>query len=160
MTASVRSEGVSKRFGTYLALEDISLTIAAGEFFALLGGSCCGKTTLLRMLAGFEEPIAGRILIDGQDMAGVPPYARPINMMFQSYALFPHMNVAQNVGYGLRFDTAMPKAARATRVAEMLDLVQLTAFATRRPDQLSGGQRQRVAVAPRTGECPKAVAAG
>ena len=98
----VRIEGVSKRFGTFLAVDDVSLTIAKGEIFGLLGGSGCGKTTLLRMLAGFEEPTEGRIWLDGQDMTGVPPYERPVNMMFQSYALFPHMTVEKNIAYGLK----------------------------------------------------------
>jgi putrescine transport system ATP-binding protein len=154
VTATIQIEGVRKVFGTYPALEEISLEIAAGEFFALLGGSGCGKTTLLRILAGFEEPSAGRVLIDGQDMAGVPPYARPVNIMFQSYALFPHMTVEQNVGYGLRFD-AMTRTARRDRVAQMLDLVKLGDFAARRPDQLSGGQRQRVALARSLAKAPK-----
>ena len=153
MTAvSVRA--VSKAFGSYTALHDINIDVVQGAFFALLGGSGCGKTTLLRILAGFEEPTSGRVLIDGQEMAGVPPYARPVNMMFQSYALFPHMTVAENVGYGLRFQPGS-KAVRAARVAEMLDLVQLSDFARRRPDQLSGGQRQRVALARALAKAPK-----
>ena len=124
----------------------MSLDIAKGELFALLGGSGCGKTTLLRMLAGFETPTAGRIFIDGQDMTGVPPYERPVNMMFQSYALFPHMTVEKNVGYGLKHDP-MTEAQRQDRVSEMLDLVQLAELGARKPHQLSGGQRQRVALA-------------
>jgi putrescine transport system ATP-binding protein len=139
-------ERVSKRFGAVAAVDDLSLAVAAGEFFALLGPSGCGKTTLLRLLAGFEMPDAGRILIDGVDMTGVPPYARPVNMMFQSYALFPHMSVAQNVGFGLRQEK-LPRAAIRERVAAMLDLVQMSALADRRPSQLSGGQKQRVALA-------------
>jgi len=142
----VRIEGLTKRFGAITAVDGVDLDIARGELFALLGGSGCGKTTLLRMLAGFETPDAGRILIDGQDMTGVPPHLRPVNMMFQSYALFPHMDVAENVGYGLRRE-GVTRPAIATRVAEALEQVRLTDFATRRPSQLSGGQRQRVALA-------------
>jgi putrescine transport system ATP-binding protein len=153
MTA-VSIQGVGKVFGTYTALHDINLDVDRGDFFALLGGSGCGKTTLLRILAGFEDPTVGRVMIDGQDVAGVPPYARPVNMMFQSYALFPHMTVAENIGYGLRFQQGS-KAARSARVAEMLDLVQLADFARRRPDQLSGGQRQRVALARALAKAPK-----
>ncbi|MGP1397030.1 MAG: ABC transporter ATP-binding protein [Inquilinaceae bacterium] len=142
----VRIERVSKRFGDFTAVDQVSLTIHEGEFFSLLGGSGCGKTTLLRMLAGFEEPSDGAIFIDGVDMAGVPPYARPVNMMFQSYALFPHMSVAQNVAFGLRQDR-VPRAEIKDRVAEALALVQLGALGGRKPHQLSGGQRQRVALA-------------
>ncbi|OFX02408.1 MAG: hypothetical protein A3D94_06430 [Alphaproteobacteria bacterium RIFCSPHIGHO2_12_FULL_66_14] len=142
----VRIEGLSKRFGAVTAVDNVDLDVAPGELFALLGGSGCGKTTLLRLLAGFETPDAGRIFIDGQDMTGVPPHLRPVNMMFQSYALFPHMNVAENVGYGLRRDgVAKPEIAR--RVGEALDLVRLADLGQRRPAQLSGGQRQRVALA-------------
>ncbi|HEX3500131.1 MAG TPA: ATP-binding cassette domain-containing protein [Stellaceae bacterium] len=137
---------VTKRFGAFAAVDDVSVTVESGEFFALLGPSGCGKTTLLRLLAGFETPDAGCILIDGVDMTGVPPYARPVNMMFQSYALFPHMSVAQNVGFGLRQE-GVAKAALRERVAAMLDLVQMTDFSGRKPSQLSGGQRQRVALA-------------
>ena len=150
----IRVEGVSKSFGKFVAVNNVSLEIAKGEMFALLGGSGCGKTTLLRMLAGFESPSAGRILIDGQDMTGVQPYDRPVNMMFQSYALFPHMTVEGNVGYGLRHD-AVSKAQRADRVREMLDLVQLMPYAGRKPHQLSGGQRQRVALARALAKQPK-----
>jgi putrescine transport system ATP-binding protein len=142
----IRIADVSKSFGAFTAVDGVSLEIAQGELFALLGGSGCGKTTLLRMLAGFEAPTSGRILIDGQDMAGIPPYERPVNMMFQSYALFPHMTVEANVGYGLKHE-AMTAEQRRARVAEMLDLVQLSPFAGRKPHQLSGGQRQRVALA-------------
>jgi putrescine transport system ATP-binding protein len=138
--------GVSKRFGALAAVDNVSLEIGRGEFFALLGPSGCGKTTLLRMLAGFETPDQGRILIDGIDMTEVPPYARPVNMMFQSYALFPHMSVRQNVAFGLRQER-VPKAAIRERVAAVLDLVQMGALGERRPHQLSGGQRQRVALA-------------
>ncbi len=144
--AIVSVTDLSKRFGPVIAVDRVDLEIRRGELFALLGGSGCGKTTLLRMLAGFEAPDAGRILIDGQDMTGVPPYRRPVNMMFQSYALFPHMDVAANVGYGLRRD-GLPKAEIGRRVAEALEQVRLSDYAARRPAQLSGGQRQRVALA-------------
>jgi putrescine transport system ATP-binding protein len=139
-------EQVTKRFGDFVAVNDVSLNIYQTELFCLLGGSGCGKTTLLRMLAGFEEPSNGRILIDGVDMADIPPYERPVNMMFQSYALFPHMSVAQNVGFGLKMERK-PKDEIAERVAAMLKLVRLSEFAQRKPHQLSGGQRQRVALA-------------
>jgi len=141
-------EGVVKRYpnASAPAVAGVSFALAAGEFFALLGPSGCGKTTLLRLLAGFEQPDAGRILIDGQDMAGVPPYARPVNMMFQSYALFPHMSAADNIAFGLRQD-GLPRAEIASRVAAMLDLVKLAPLAGRKPQQLSGGEKQRVALA-------------
>ena len=142
----VRIEGLTKRFGAITAVDGVDLEIRRGELFALLGGSGCGKTTLLRMLAGFEVPDGGRIVIDGQDMTGVPPHLRPVNMMFQSYALFPHMDVAANVGYGLRREGVRAPEI-ATRVAEALELVKLADHAARRPAQLSGGQRQRVALA-------------
>jgi putrescine transport system ATP-binding protein len=142
----IRIDDVSKKFGEFVAVNDVSLSIYQGEIFCLLGGSGCGKTTLLRMLAGFETPTEGRIFIDGQDMAGVPPYKRPVNMMFQSYALFPHMTVEQNVAFGLKQE-GMPKAEIAQRVSEMLALVKLQEFTKRKPHQLSGGQRQRVALA-------------
>ena len=142
----IRIENVSKHFDGFPAVNDVSLDIYKGELFSILGGSGCGKTTLLRMLAGFERPTAGRILIDGADMTDVPPYQRPVNMMFQSYAIFPHMTVADNVAYGLKKE-GMPKSETRARVAEMLELVQLTEFARRKPGQLSGGQRQRVALA-------------
>jgi putrescine transport system ATP-binding protein len=142
----VEIERVTKTFGDFKAVDDVSLKIYKGEIFCLLGASGCGKTTLLRMLGGFEMPSSGRILIDGEDMTGVPPYERPVNMMFQSYALFPHMNVEQNVAFGLKQDR-VPKAEIAERVATMLELVKLGGFAKRRPHQLSGGQRQRVALA-------------
>ena len=151
----LRIEHVSKSFGTFKAVIDVSLTVGKGEIFSLLGGSGCGKTTLLRMLAGFEQPTAGRIFLDGRDMAGVPPWDRPVHMMFQSYAIFPHMSVEANVGYGLKHEKGLSKAARADRVAEMLDLVQLTQFAHRRPHQISGGQRQRVALARALARQPK-----
>jgi len=142
----VKIEGIAKRYGTVQAVDGVDLTIERGELFALLGGSGCGKTTLLRILAGLETPDSGRIVIDGQDMTGVPAHRRPVNMMFQSYALFPHMNVAANVGYGLRRE-GLPKPEIATRVTEALALVQLQTLGDRRPSQLSGGQRQRVALA-------------
>ena len=142
----VRIEGLAKRFGAVVAVAEVDLDIERGELFALLGGSGCGKTTLLRMLAGFETPDAGRVLIDGQDMTGVPPHLRPVNMMFQSYALFPHMSVADNVGYGLRRE-GVARAETDRRVAEALEQVKLADYAERRPAQLSGGQRQRVALA-------------
>ena len=142
----VRIEGLTRRFGPIVAVDRVDLEIARGELFALLGGSGCGKTTLLRMLAGFETPDEGRLFIDGQDMTDVPPYRRPVNMMFQSYALFPHMDVAANVGYGLRRD-GVKGPEIAERVAEILTLVHLQDHAKRKPSQLSGGQRQRVALA-------------
>ena len=142
----VRIEGLTKRFGRIVAVDRVDLEIARGELFALLGGSGCGKTTLLRMLAGFETPDEGRLFLDGQDMTDVPPYRRPVNMMFQSYALFPHMDVAANVGYGLRRD-GVKAPEIAERVAEILKLVHLQDHAKRKPSQLSGGQRQRVALA-------------
>ena len=152
MTAKGRSEpflridAVVKDFGEARAVDQVSLDIARGEIFALLGASGCGKTTLLRMLAGFETPSAGRIVLNGQDLSGLPPYARPINMMFQSYALFPHLTVWDNIAFGLRRD-GLPKAQVSERVEAMLKLVQLQGFAKRRPHQLSGGQQQRVALA-------------
>ena len=150
----VRLDGVAKRFGGVTAVDDVSLSIERGAFFALLGPSGCGKTTLLRMLAGFEQPDRGRILIDGTDVAGVPPYARPTNMMFQSYALFPHMTAAENVGFGLRQER-LPRATIEARVWAMLDLVQLRRLAARKPHQLSGGERQRVALARALAKEPK-----
>jgi putrescine transport system ATP-binding protein len=142
----VRFEGVSKRFAGAAAVDGVSLDIFEGEFFALLGPSGCGKTTLLRLLAGFETPDAGRILLDGHDIAPMPPYRRPVNMMFQSYALFPHLTVERNVAFGLKQD-GLSKPEIAARVAEMLALVKLEGLAARKPHQLSGGQRQRVALA-------------
>ncbi|RLP22976.1 ABC transporter ATP-binding protein [Mesorhizobium sp. YM1C-6-2] len=147
-------ENVTKVFGDFTAVDDLSLTIFEKEFFALLGGSGSGKSTLLRMLAGFDEPTKGRILLDGQDLAGIPPYRRPLNMMFQSYALFPHMTVEANIAFGLKQE-GMPKADIAARVAEMLKLVKLEQFAKRKPHQLSGGQRQRVALARSVAKRPK-----
>jgi putrescine transport system ATP-binding protein len=142
----VRFEGVSKRFSDVAALERVSLDIFEGEFFALLGPSGCGKTTLLRLLAGLETPDDGRVLLDGADLARVPPYRRPVNMMFQSYALFPHLSVAGNVAFGLEQER-LPKAEIAARVAQILALVKLEGLGRRRPHQLSGGERQRVALA-------------
>jgi len=142
----VQIENVTKAFGSHYAVDDVSLEIYQGEFFSLLGASGCGKTTLLRMLAGLETPNAGRIMIDGADMTHVPPYRRPVNMMFQSYALFPHMTVEQNIAFGLKQEGAS-KAQIKERVEDMLNLVRLDKFAKRRPHQLSGGQRQRVALA-------------
>jgi putrescine transport system ATP-binding protein len=142
----VRIENVTKRFGEFVAVDNVSLSVFKGEIFCLLGGSGCGKTTLLRMLAGFENPTSGRLFIDGQDMAGIPPYDRPVNMMFQSYALFPHMSVQKNIAFGLEQEK-LSRSEIDKRVAEMLDIVKLSAFAQRKPHQLSGGQRQRVALA-------------
>jgi putrescine transport system ATP-binding protein len=138
--------GVTKEFDGYKAVNDVTLDVGKGEIFALLGSSGCGKSTLLRMLAGFETPTAGRIVLDGRDLAGLPPYERPINMMFQSYALFPHLSVADNIAFGLRRE-GMPAAEIAARVEAMLRLVQLGKYARRKPHQLSGGQQQRVALA-------------
>jgi len=142
----VRFEAVTKRFGSVVAVEALSLDIGHVEFFALLGPSGCGKTTLLRMLAGFETPTEGRILLDGEDIVSVQPHRRPVNMMFQSYALFPHLTVEGNIGFGLRQES-VARGEIADRVAEMLALVRLQGFGARRIDQLSGGQRQRVALA-------------
>ena len=133
------TEKVVKRFDEALAVDEVSLSIAQGEIFALLGSSGCGKSTLLRMLAGFEKPTSGRILLGGQDVAQMPPYERPINMMFQSYALFPHLNIWENVAFGLKRE-GCPKEELKRRVGEMLDLVQLGDYARRKPHQLSGGQ--------------------
>ena len=137
---------IVKDFGAVRAVDSVSLDIARGEIFALLGSSGCGKTTLLRMLAGFETPTSGQIILNGRNIAGLPPYARPINMMFQSYALFPHLSVWDNIAFGLRRD-GLPKAEIATRVEGMLRLVKLERFGNRKPHQLSGGQQQRVALA-------------
>ncbi|HWV09527.1 MAG TPA: polyamine ABC transporter ATP-binding protein [Pseudomonas sp.] len=150
----VKIERVTKKFDETVAVDDVSLTINKGEIFALLGGSGSGKSTLLRMLAGFERPTEGRIFLDGQDITDLPPYERPINMMFQSYALFPHMSVADNIAFGLKQDK-MPKEQIDARVAEMLKLVQMTQYAKRKPHQLSGGQRQRVALARSLAKSPK-----
>ncbi len=145
-TPFIKIEGLSKRFGSFTAVDDVSLDIFKGELFGLLGGSGCGKTTLLRMLAGFETPTSGSIFIDGADMTHVPPYERPVNMMFQSYALFPHMSVEKNIAYGLKRD-GVNRSEISDRVAEMLKMVELSEFGRRKPSQLSGGQRQRVALA-------------
>jgi putrescine transport system ATP-binding protein len=139
-------ESISKSFGAFTAVDSVNLRIYKGEMFALVGASGCGKTTLLRMLAGFADPSSGRILIEGVDMTHVPPHERPVNMMFQSYALFPHMTVEQNVGYGLRRLT-LEGTVRTKRIQDALDMVQLGSMAKRKPHQLSGGQRQRVALA-------------
>ncbi|WP_127599336.1 ABC transporter ATP-binding protein [Nitratireductor alexandrii] len=147
-------DNITKKFGDFTAVDSLSLDIYEREFFALLGASGCGKSTLLRMLAGFEAPTSGRILLDGQDLAGIPPYRRPVNMMFQSYALFPHMSVEQNIAFGLKQD-GMAKADIEKRVGEMLKLVKLEQFAKRKPHQLSGGQRQRVALARSVAKRPK-----
>jgi putrescine transport system ATP-binding protein len=147
-------KNVTKKFGDFTAVDNLSLDIYNREFFALLGASGCGKSTLLRMLAGFEQPTTGEIVLDGQNMAGTPPYRRPVNMMFQSYALFPHMSVEKNIAFGLRQD-GMPKAEIDDRVAQMLKLVKLEQFAKRKPNQLSGGQRQRVALARSLAKRPK-----
>lgn len=142
----LRIEGLSKQFGAYAAVDRLSLDIYQGEFFALLGPSGCGKTTLLRLIAGLERPNAGRIVLDGADVSAVPPHRRPVNMMFQSYALFPHLSVAGNVAFGLKQE-GLPAAEIAERVAAMLKLVKLEDFGRRRTHELSGGQRQRVALA-------------
>src|SRR5690242_9010482 len=145
--AYVRIENITKRFGDFVAVNNVSLKIYKGEIFCLLGGSGCGKSTLLRMMAGFEEPSSGSIFLDGQDMAGIPPYERPVNMMFQSYALFPHMTVEKNIAFGLEQEKGLSRADIATRVTDILEIVKLSPFAVRKPHQLSGGQRQRVALA-------------
>jgi putrescine transport system ATP-binding protein len=142
----LRIEGLTKRFGRSAAVNHLSLDIYEGEFFALLGPSGCGKTTLLRLIAGFERPNGGRIVLDGVDLASVPPYRRPVNMMFQSYALFPHLNVEANIAFGLKQE-GLPKPEIASRVADMLALIKLEGFGGRKPHELSGGQRQRVALA-------------
>ncbi|WP_333834611.1 ABC transporter ATP-binding protein [Rubrimonas sp.] len=141
---SIRNVG--KSFGSFSAIEDVSMDIREGEFFSLLGASGCGKTTLLRMLAGFETPTRGEILIDGQPMAGVPPFERPVNMVFQNYAIFPHLNVRDNIGYGLR-RLRLSRRRRHEMIDEMLALVRLEGYGDRRSDALSGGQRQRIALA-------------
>ncbi|PZN99318.1 MAG: polyamine ABC transporter ATP-binding protein [Hyphomicrobiales bacterium] len=150
----VEFRGVTKRFGAVTAVSELSLSLYPREFFALLGPSGCGKTTLMRMLAGFETPDEGQILIDGIDITAVPPHLRPVNMMFQSYALFPHLSVAGNIAYGLKRE-GLPRAEIARRVEEMLALVKLGGLGRRKPDQLSGGQRQRVALARALAKRPK-----
>src|SRR6202047_4665184 len=146
--------GVSKHFGTIAAVDDVSLSVERGAFYALLGPSGCGKTTLLRVIAGFETPDSGRIVIDGVDVTGLPPYARPVNMMFQSYALFPHLDVAGNIAFGLKQE-GMERRRRAARGAEMLALVEMSDYARRRPHELSGGQKQRVALARALAKMPR-----
>jgi putrescine transport system ATP-binding protein len=148
----LRLQDVSKRFGGHRAVDAVTLDLEPGEFFCLLGPSGCGKSTLLRMIAGFEAPTAGRICLGEQDLTGLPPHRRPVNMMFQSYALFPHMSVAANIGYGLK---GLGRDAATTRVADLLRLVRLDGFGGRRPDTLSGGQRQRVALARALAREPK-----
>jgi putrescine transport system ATP-binding protein len=150
----IEFRAVTKRFGSFVAVDNQSLVIYEREFHALLGPSGCGKTTLLRMLAGFVEPTEGSIWLDGKPLSGVPPHKRPVNMMFQSYALFPHMTVESNIAFGLKQDK-MPKGEIEARVAEMLRLVKMQPFAKRKPDQLSGGQRQRVALARAVAKRPK-----
>ena len=150
----IELKGLTKRFGAYTAVQDLSLAIYEREFFALLGASGCGKSTLLRMLAGFEQPTSGQILLDGNDLSGIPPNHRPVNMMFQSYALFPHMTVEKNIAFGLRQER-MTKTVIAERVAEMLKLVKLEQYSNRKPHQLSGGQKQRVALARSLAKRPK-----
>lgn len=148
------TENVVKRFDDTVAVDEVSLSIAQGEIFALLGSSGCGKSTLLRMLAGFETPTSGRILLGGQDVVDQPPYVRPVNMMFQSYALFPHLTIWDNVAFGLKRE-GLPKAEVQKRTDDMLALVQLSSFAKRKPHQLSGGQQQRVALARSLAKRPK-----
>jgi putrescine transport system ATP-binding protein len=148
----LRLQELSKRFGGHYAVDAVTLDLEPGEFFCLLGPSGCGKSTLLRMIAGFEAPTAGRIRLGEQDLTGLPPHRRPVNMMFQSYALFPHMSVAANIGYGLK---GLGRDAAAMRVADLLRLVRLDGFGSRRPDTLSGGQRQRVALARALAREPK-----
>lgn len=150
----IEFRNITKRFGDFVAVDNLSLKIYEREFHALLGGSGCGKTTLMRMLAGFETPTEGQIFLEGQELTGIPPYRRPVNMMFQSYALFPHMTVEKNIAFGLEMD-GLPKAELNARVKEMLQLVKLEGFARRKPHQLSGGQRQRVALARSLAKRPK-----
>nr|WP_276551429.1 putrescine ABC transporter ATP-binding subunit PotG [Erwinia mallotivora] len=154
LTPLLEIRNLTRSFDGQHAVDDVNLTIYKGEIFALLGASGCGKSTLLRMLAGFETPTSGQIMLDGQDLSNVPPYQRPINMMFQSYALFPHMTVEQNIAFGLKQDR-LPKDEIARRVAEMLTLVHMQEYARRKPHQLSGGQRQRVALARSLAKRPK-----
>ena len=150
----IQIENVTKKFGDFTAIDNLNLDIYKNEFFSLLGPSGCGKTTLLRMLAGFEKVTDGRILLDGEDISEIPPHLRPINMMFQSYALFPHMTVEKNIAFGLKQDNLPPNEINQ-RVEEMLQLVELTDFAKRKPNQLSGGQSQRVALARSLAKRPK-----
>ena len=153
-TGFLVTEKLVKRFDEAVAVDEVSLSIGKGEIFALLGSSGCGKSTLLRMLAGFETPTSGRILLGGQDVVGMPPYERPVNMMFQSYALFPHLNIWENVAFGLKRE-GLPKDEVTKRTDEMLALVQLSQYAKRKPHQLSGGQQQRVALARSLAKKPK-----
>ena len=152
--ALLEIDAVSKHFGAVAAVDGVSLAVEHGELFALLGPSGCGKTTLLRLIAGFETPDRGRIVIDGTDVTAVPPYRRPVNMMFQSYALVPHLDVAGNIAFGLKQE-GMERRRREARVAEMLALVQMSDYARRRPHELSGGQKQRVALARALAKMPK-----
>ena len=150
----IKIENVTKKFGDFIAIDNLNLDIYKNEFFSLLGPSGCGKTTLLRMLAGFEKVTEGKILLDGEDISAIPPHLRPINMMFQSYALFPHLTVEKNIAFGLKQDNLPPNEINQ-RVEEMLQLVELTDFAKRKPNQLSGGQSQRVALARSLAKRPK-----
>jgi putrescine transport system ATP-binding protein len=150
----IRFQNVTKRFGDFTAVDDLSVDIYEKEFFALLGPSGCGKTTMMRMLAGFENPTSGKIMLDGKDISPIPPNKRSVNMMFQSYALFPHLTVYDNIAFGLKRSN-MPKDEIDARVMEMLRLVQIEKFAKRKPDQISGGQRQRVALARSLAKAPK-----
>ena len=152
----IRLDGVSKRFGDYVAVESANFDIGEGEFFSMLGPSGCGKTTTLRMIAGFEQPTGGRILLDGVDVSRTPPYKRDVNTVFQNYALFPHMNVFDNVAFGLR-NRKTPESEVRTRVSELLEVVRLPDMASRRPNQLSGGQQQRIALARALVNLPKAL---
>ena len=152
--AYIEIKNVTKKFGDFTAIDNLSLNIYQNEFFSLLGPSGCGKTTLLRMLAGFEKPTEGTMFLDGEDISQVPPHLRPINMMFQSYALFPHMSVENNIAFGLKQDKLPPSEIK-DRVEEMLEMVQLSQFSKRKPNQLSGGQRQRVALARSLAKRPK-----
>jgi spermidine/putrescine transport system ATP-binding protein len=146
MEGEIRLESLVKRFGDDVAVDGIDVDMPPGEFFTLVGPSGCGKTTTLRMIAGFERPTSGRILLDGVDVGQTPPHRRNVNTVFQSYALFPHLSVADNIAFGLKYQR-LTKAERASRVAEMLERVRLTGFERRKPDKLSGGQQQRVALA-------------
>jgi putrescine transport system ATP-binding protein len=150
----IQIENVTKKFGDFIAIDNLNLDIYKNEFFSLLGPSGCGKTTLLRMLAGFEKVTEGKILLDGEDISAIPPHLRPINMMFQSYALFPHLTVEKNIAFGLKQDKLPPNEINQ-RVEEMLELVELSDFAKRKPNQLSGGQSQRVALARSLAKRPK-----
>src|ERR1044071_5459666 len=146
MSGEIQLEELTKAFGEHVAVAGIDLEMRPGEFFTMLGPSGCGKTTTLRMIAGFERPTSGRIMLDGSDVARVPPHRRDVNTVFQSYALFPHLDVSKNVAFGLKYKK-LDKSEQAGRVAEALELVNLTEFAHRKADQLSGGQQQRVALA-------------